>query len=155
EAMTFPNGCHVVEVEIDPETGAVSLDRHAAVEDYGVLVNPRLASGQAHGAIAQGAGQALSEQAVYDPAGQPLSGSFQDYALPRAADLPAFDLGFAPTRCATNPLGVKGCGEAATVGVYPAIVNAVLDALAPLGVRDLAGPASPDAIWRAIRAGAA
>ena len=151
EAMTFPNGCHVVEVEIDPETGAVALDRHTAVDDYGVLVNPRLATGQAHGAIAQGAGQALREAAVYDPAGQPLTGSFQDYALPRAADLPAFDLGFAATPCATNPLGVKGSGEAATVGVYPAIVNAVLDALAPLGVRDLAGPATPDAIWRAIR----
>ncbi len=152
EAMTFPNGAHVVEVEIDPETGATALVRHAAIDDYGVVVNPLIATGQAHGAIAQGAGQALLERAVYDEAsGQPLTGSFMDYALPRAADLPGFDLGLAGTRCTTNPLGVKGCGEAAAVGVFPAIGNAVLDALAPLGVTRFDGPASPFAVWQAIR----
>ncbi len=133
--MTFPNGTHVVEVEIDRDTGAVSLVRHSAVDDYGVLVNPMVAAGQVHGAIAQGAGQALLEQAVHDPAsGQLLTGSFMDYALPRADDLPAFELDFNPTRCTTNPLGVKGCGEAAAVAMLPAIRAAVLDALAPFGV---------------------
>src|SRR5690242_18650173 len=118
EHLTFPNGAHVVEVEIDPETGAVSLVRHAAVDDYGVLVNPMIASGQAHGAIAQGAGQALLEHAAYDAdSGQLLAGSFMDYALPRADDLPSFHLEFNATRCTTNPLGVKGCGEAGAVAM--------------------------------------
>jgi carbon-monoxide dehydrogenase large subunit len=151
EAMTFPNGAHVVEVEIDPDTGQVLLVRHAAVDDYGVLVNPMVATGQAHGAIAQGAGQALGECAVFDPgSGQPLAASFMDYALPRAADLPDFDLGFSPTRCTTNPLGVKGCGEAGTIGVFPAIVNAVADALGPRGGHGFEAPASPFAVWRAL-----
>ena len=154
KAMTFPNGAHVVEVEIDPDTGQVALVRHAAVDDYGVLVNPMVAAGQAHGAIAQGAGQALGECAVYDPgSGQPLAASFMDYSLPRAADLPDFDLGFNATRCTTNPLGVKGCGEAGTIGVFPAIVNAVLDALAPHGGAGFEAPASPFAVWRALREG--
>ena len=155
EAMTFPNGTQVAEVEIDPETGQVALLRLTAVDDYGVLVNPMVAAGQAHGAIAQGAGQALLERAVYDPdSGQPLSGSFMDYALPRAADLPGFDLGFNATRCTTNPLGVKGCGEAGTVGAFPAITNAVADALAARGVAGFDGPASPFHIWQALRAAA-
>ena len=153
EAMTFPNGCHIAEVEIDPETGVVRLDRYTAVDDYGVQINPRLVAGQAHGAIAQGAGQALTEQAAYDPAsGQPLTGSFMDYALPRAADLPEFDLAFAATRCTTNPLGVKGAGEAAAVGAFPAIGNAIRDALAACGVTALPGAATPFAVWRAIQA---
>jgi carbon-monoxide dehydrogenase large subunit len=148
EAMTFPNGTHVVEVEIDRDTGMVSLVRHTAVEDYGVLVNPMVAAGQAHGAMAQGAGQALLEHAVYDPqSGQPI-GSFMDYALPRADDLPAFNLDFNATRCTTNPLGVKGCGEAGAVGMFPAIGNAILDALAPFGVTTLDGPATPFRIWQ-------
>jgi carbon-monoxide dehydrogenase large subunit len=127
------------------------LARYTAVDDYGVLVNPMIATGQAHGAIAQGVGQALLEHAVYDPgSGQVLAGSFMDYALPRAGDLPFYDLGFNPTRCTTNPLGVKGCGEAGAVAAFPAIANAILDALAPLGVTDLAGPATPGAIWRRI-----
>ena len=156
EHMTFPNGTHVVEVEIDRDTGAVALVRHTAVDDYGVLVNPMVASGQVHGAIAQGVGQALLEQAVHDPrSGQPLTGSFMDYALPRADDLPAFDLAFNPTRCTTNPLGVKGCGEAAAAAMLPAIRAAVLDALAPLGSEGFDGAATPERVWQAMQSGTA
>ncbi|HEY3910865.1 MAG TPA: xanthine dehydrogenase family protein molybdopterin-binding subunit [Stellaceae bacterium] len=152
EHMTFPNGTHVVEVEVDRETGRVALVQLTAVDDYGVLVNPMVAAGQAHGAIAQGAGQALQEHAAYDPAsGQLLAGSFMDYALPRADDFPMFRLNFSPTRCTTNPLGVKGCGEAGAVALFPAINNAILDALAPLGVTGFDGPATPFRIWRAMR----
>jgi carbon-monoxide dehydrogenase large subunit len=150
--MTFPNGAHVAEVEIDCDTGQVMLARYTAVDDYGVLVNPMVAAGQAHGAIAQGVGQALLEQAVYDPgSGQLVAGSFMDYALPRADDLPSFELGFNGTRCTTNPLGVKGCGEAGAVGGFPAVTNAILDALAPFGVTTLTGPATPQQIWRAMQ----
>jgi carbon-monoxide dehydrogenase large subunit len=150
--MTFPNGTHVAEVEIDRETGQVTLARYAAVDDYGVLVNPMIAAGQAHGAIAQGIGQALLEHAAYDPqSGQLSAGSFMDYALPRADDLVAFDLGFNNTRCTTNPLGVEGCGEAGAIGAFPAIAGAILDALAADGVTELAGPATPFRIWQAIR----
>jgi len=156
EWMTFPNGAHVVEVEIDRETGQVGLARYTAVDDYGVLVNPMIAAGQAHGAIAQGIGQALLEYAAYDPAsGQLIAGSFLDYALPRADDLPSYDLGFNGTPCTTNPLGVKGCGEAGAVGAFPAVSNAILDALAPFGVTNFAGPATPERIWRAIKGSAA
>ncbi|HEX2150819.1 MAG TPA: xanthine dehydrogenase family protein molybdopterin-binding subunit, partial [Stellaceae bacterium] len=154
EWMTFPNGTHVAEIEIDPETGSVTLARYGAVDDYGVLVNPMVAAGQVHGAIAQGAGQALLEHAYYDPeSGQLLSGSFMDYALPRADDLPQFALGFNPTRCTTNPLGVKGCGEAGAVAAFPAIANAIRDALRPFGAADFTGPATPERIWRALRTG--
>jgi carbon-monoxide dehydrogenase large subunit len=152
EAMTFPSGTHVVEVEIDRDTGAVALVRHAAVDDYGTLVNPMVATGQVHGAIAQGVGQALLEQAVYEPdSGQPLTGSFMDYALPRADDLPGFAVTFDGTRCTTNPLGVKGCGEAAAVAMLPAVQNAILDALAPLGVTAFDGAAAPRRVWTAMR----
>ncbi len=153
EWMTFPNGAHVVEVEIDRDTGEVKLARYTAVDDYDVLVNPMIAAGQAHGAIAQGVGQALLEHAVYDPAsGQLIAGSFMDYAMPRADDLPSFALGFNGTRCATNPLGVKGCGEAGAIAAFPAIANAIADALAPFGAPDLAGPATPSRIRNAIGA---
>ena len=152
EHMTFPNGAHVVEVEIDRDTGQVDLARYTAVDDYGVLVNPMIATGQAHGAMAQGAGQALLELAAYDAtSGQMVAASFMDYALPRADDLPSFDLGFNPTRCTTNPLGVKGCGEAGAIAAFPAIANAILDALAPLGVKGFHGPATPARIWHAIQ----
>jgi aerobic carbon-monoxide dehydrogenase large subunit len=152
EWMTFPNGAHIVEVEIDRDTGRVALARYTAVDDYGVLVNPMIAAGQAHGAIAQGVGQALLEHAAYDPqSGQLVAGSLMDYALPRADDLPSFDLGFNNTRCTTNPLGVKGCGEAGAVAAFPAVTNAILDALAPFGVTNLPGPATPAAIWAVIR----
>ncbi len=156
EHMTFPNGTHVVEVEVDRETGRVALVRLTAVDDYGVLVNPMVAAGQAHGAIAQGVGQALGEHAAYDPvSGQLQTGSFMDYALPRADDLPSFRLEFNATRCTTNPLGVKGCGEAGAVALFPAINNAIMDALAPLGVVGFDGPATPFHIWRAMREAAA
>jgi aerobic carbon-monoxide dehydrogenase large subunit len=152
EHMTFPNGAHVVEVEIDRDTGKVELARYTAVDDYGVLVNPMVATGQAHGAMAQGSGQALLEHATYDAAsGQMVAASFMDYALPRADDLPSFDLGFNATPCTTNPLGVKGCGEAGAIAAFPAIANAVLDALAPLGVSGYDGPASPARIWQAMK----
>jgi aerobic carbon-monoxide dehydrogenase large subunit len=152
EWMTFPNGAHIAEVEIDRDTGQVNLARYTAVDDYGVLVNPMIAAGQAHGAIAQGVGQALFEHAAYDAgSGQLVAGSFMDYTMPRADDLPSFGLGFNGTRCTTNPLGVKGCGEAGAVGAFPAVTNAILDALAPFGVTDLTGPATPHRIWRAIR----
>ena len=153
EHLTFPNGGHVAEVEVDPNTGAVDLVRYTAVDDYGVMVNPMIVEGQAHGAMAQGIGQALMEHAVYDPeSGQMITASFMDYALPRAGQLPAFALAFNPTRCTTNPLGVKGCGEAGAIAAFPAIVNAVLDALSPLGVEHLDGPATPSRIWQAIEA---
>ncbi|WP_428486579.1 xanthine dehydrogenase family protein molybdopterin-binding subunit [Rhodopila sp.] len=149
DAMTFPNGTHVAEVEVDPATGSVTLDRLTAVDDYGVIVNPMVAAGQAHGAIAQGAGQALLEHAVYDPvSGQPISGSFMDYAMPRAGDLPSFDIRFAGTRCTTNPVGVKGCGEAGAIALFPAIANAIQDAV---GIASLEGPASAARVWQAMR----
>ncbi|HEV8680678.1 MAG TPA: xanthine dehydrogenase family protein molybdopterin-binding subunit [Stellaceae bacterium] len=152
EWMTFPNGTHVAEVEIDPETGAVRLVRYGAVDDYGVLVNPMVAAGQVHGAIAQGAGQALLEETRYDPAsGQLVAGSFLDYPMPRADDLPPLALAFNPTRCTTNPLGVKGCGEAGAVAAFPAIGNAIRDALSRAGAGDFTGAATPERIWRALQ----
>jgi carbon-monoxide dehydrogenase large subunit len=127
------------------------LARYTALDDYGVLVNPMVAAGQAHGAIAQGAGQALLERATYDTrSGQLIAGSFMDYAMPRADNLPPFDLALDGTRCTTNPLGVKGCGEAGAVAAFPAITNAILDALAPLGVTAFDGPATPARIWQAM-----
>ena len=156
EWMTFPNGTHLAEVEIDPETGAVRLVRYAAFDDYGEHIDDTIVAGQVHGAIAQGVGQAMLEEAVFEPeTGQPLTGSFMDYAMPRADDLPPFDVAFTPTRCTTNPLGVKGCGEAGAIAGYPAVTNAILDALAPLGVQNFNGAASPFRIWRAIRQAAA
>ena len=148
DAMTFPCGCHVAEVEIDAETGAVELVAYTAIDDYGVLVNPMVARGQALGAIAQGVGQALLEQVVYDPAtAQLLTGSFMDYALPRADVLCAIDLDFHAHRCTTNPLGVKGCGEAGAIAAYPAIANAVLDALSGRAPAALQGAATPSRVW--------
>jgi len=149
--MTFPNGAHVVEIEIDGETGAVEIAGYTAVDDYGVVVNPTIAQGQAHGAITQGIGQALMERTAHDDHGQPLAASFMDYAMPRADDLPFYDHAFNPTRCTTNPLGVKGCGEAGVVAGPPAIANAIVDALAPLGVTRFHGPATPERVWRAMR----
>jgi len=153
EWMTFPNGAHVVEIEVDRDTGGVNLARYTAVDDYGIMVNPMIAAGQAHGAIAQGIGQALLEVAHYDPkSGQVLAGSLMDYPLPRADDLVPFELSFNPTRCTTNPLGVKGCGEAGMVGAVPAITSAILDALAPLEIGKIDGPATAYHVWRALGA---
>jgi carbon-monoxide dehydrogenase large subunit len=151
EPPAFPNGCHVCEVEIDPTTGQVTVDRYTAVDDFGRLINPLIVSGQVHGALAQGLGQALGEHVVYDEGGQLLTASFLDYALPRADGVPAFTLAFNEQPCRTNPLGVKGAGEGGCVAAPPAIINAVLDALEPLGVRQLDMPASPERIWRAAK----
>ena len=153
ESNAYPNGCHIAEVEVDPETGVVALLRYTAVDDFGRILNPLLVAGQVHGGVAQGVGQALLERTVYDvDSGQLLSGSLMDYALPRADDLPAIDLAFNGVPCATNPLGVKGCGEAGAIGACPAVINAVVDALAPLGVRTIDMPATPERVWNAIRA---
>ncbi len=151
-APSYPNGCHVCEVEIDPETGCVAVVRYTAVDDVGKAINPLLLGGQVHGGVAQGIGQALLENVVFDgQSAQLLSASFLDYAMPRAADLPwiAFDHHDVP--CRTNPLGTKGAGEAGCVGAPPAVINAVLDALNPVGVADIAMPATPERVWRAIR----
>ena len=138
---------------IDPETGRVALLRYTAVDDYGTLVNPRLTEGQVHGGLVQGIGQALLEAIAYDPAsGQLLSGSLMDYALPRATDLPMFDVLLDGTPTTANPLGVKGSGQAGCISAPPTIVNAILDALAPLGVDDIEMPATPERVWQAIRA---
>ena len=151
-AVTFPNGCHVCEVEIDPETGSVSVERYTVVDDVGRMVNPMLVKGQLHGGVAQGLGQGLFEEMVYDrETGQLLAGSFMDYAMPRAADLPLLEVGSHEVPTQVNPLGAKGVGEAGTVGALPALLNAVNDALAPLGVRHLDMPVTPERVWRAIQ----
>jgi carbon-monoxide dehydrogenase large subunit len=151
-AVTFPNGCHLCEVEIDEETGTVRVVRYAVVDDVGRMVNPMLVKGQIHGGIAQGLGQGLFEILAYDSGtGQLLSGSFMDYTMPRADDLPFFDVDSHAVPTKVNPLGAKGVGEAGTVGAMPALLNAVNDALAPLGVRHLDMPATPERVWRALR----
>ncbi len=154
-AETFPNGCHVCEVEIDPETGTVEIARYSVVDDVGTVINPLTVAGQMHGGIVQGLGQILMEQIVYDAeTGQLLTGSFMDYAMPRAADLCNFELEEHPVPTAHNPLGVKGVGEAGAVGALAAAMNAILDALAPLGVSALDMPATPERVWRALRGAA-
>jgi carbon-monoxide dehydrogenase large subunit len=156
DAFTFPNGCHIAEVEIDPETGAVALERYTVVDDYGRLINPMLTKGQVQGGIAQGIGQALFEHTVYDRAsGQLLSGSLMDYALPRAGDLPPFDVTLAELPTAANPLGVKGSGQAGCIAAPQTIINAIVNALSPLGIDHIDMPATPERIWRAVRAAAA
>jgi carbon-monoxide dehydrogenase large subunit len=148
---TYPAGCQVCEVEVDPETGAVEIVRFTEIDDYGRILNPMIVAGQVHGAIAQGVGPALLEACRYDPeSGQLLTGSFMDYAMPRADDLPALDIVFNETKTATNSLGVKGVGELATNGTAPTVINAVLDALRPLGVEHIEMPATPERVWRAI-----
>jgi carbon-monoxide dehydrogenase large subunit len=152
EGLTFPNGCHVCEVEVDPETGAVRVARYAAVDDVGRVINPLLVHGQAHGGIAQGIGQALMERVAYDTqTGQLLSGSLMDYALPRAADLPMLTVDTHEVPCRTNPIGVKGAGEGGATGAPPAVIDALLDALAEAGVTHIDMPATPEAVWRALR----
>jgi aerobic carbon-monoxide dehydrogenase large subunit len=150
-AVTFPNGCQVCEVEIDPETGIVRIVRHTVVDDVGRMVNPMLVKGQIHGGVVQGLGQALFEDLVYDEGGQVVAGSFMDYAMPRADDVPFFEVDSHEVPTAVNPLGAKGVGEAGTVGALPALVNAVNDALAPLGVRHLDMPMTPERVWHALQ----
>jgi carbon-monoxide dehydrogenase large subunit len=147
----FPNGCHVCEVEIDPETGVVRIARYHMVDDFGVIVNPLTVEGQVHGGVTQGIGQALMEGTQYDAQGQLLTGSFMDYAMPRAADVPSFHFHSHPVPARSNILGVKGCGEAGCSGSLPAVMNAVVDALSAYGIRHIDMPATPLRVWQAIR----
>jgi carbon-monoxide dehydrogenase large subunit len=151
DVPSFPNGCHICEVEVDPETGSVAVDRYTVVDDCGTVINPLLARGQIQGGVAQGAGQALLEDVVYDRDGQLLTGSLMDYAIPRADTLPPFMVDFSPVPSPTNPLGAKGVGEGGAVAGTPTVMNAILDALAPLGVGDVPMPATPERVWRALR----
>jgi carbon-monoxide dehydrogenase large subunit len=146
----FPNGCHVAEVEVDPETGVVAVVRYTSVNDFGVIVNPLLVEGQVHGGVAQGIGQAILESVRYSDDGQILSGSFMDYAIPRARDVPPIHFAPHSVPARTNPLGAKGCGEAGCAGSLPAVMNAIVDALRPLGVTHLDMPATPERVWAAI-----
>ena len=148
---TFPNGCHVAEVEIDPETGIVQIVRYAGVNDFGTIVNPMLVAGQLHGGVAQGIGQALMECVSYDSSGQPITGSFMDYAMPRAGDIPLMAVGDHPVPAKSNPLGTKGCGEAGCAGSLSTIVNAVIDALSEFGIAHIDMPLTPERVWRAIQ----
>jgi aerobic carbon-monoxide dehydrogenase large subunit len=152
---TFPNGCHVAEVEIDPETGVVQVVRYTGVNDFGTIVNPMLVAGQLHGGVAQGIGQALMEEMSYDASGQPITGSFMDYAMPRAGDIPLIEVGDHPSPAKSNPLGAKGCGEAGCAGSLVCIVNAVLDALSEYGITEIDMPLTPERVWRAIQNGKA
>jgi aerobic carbon-monoxide dehydrogenase large subunit len=148
---TFPNGCHVAEVEIDPETGVVHIVRYTGVNDFGTIVNPMLVAGQLHGGVAQGIGQALMEKVSYDSSGQPITGSFMDYAMPRAEDIPMMAVGDHPVPAKSNPLGTKGCGEAGCAGSLSTIVNAAIDALSEFGIAHLDMPLTSERIWRAIK----
>jgi carbon-monoxide dehydrogenase large subunit len=148
---SFPNGCHIAEVEVDPETGAAQVVRYFAVNDIGTIVNPLLLEGQIHGGVVQGLGQALLEHAIYDADGQLITGSFMDYAMPRAHDVPMISIVSHPVPTKSNPLGVKGCGEAGTSGGLPSVANAVIDALSDYGIRHLEMPMTPARIWQAIQ----
>jgi len=148
--FAFPNGCHIAEVEVDPQTGAAQVVKYSAVNDLGTVINPLVVAGQIQGGVMQGLGQALLEQAVYDDAGQLVTGSFMDYAMPRAYNVPMIDVASHPVPTKSNPLGVKGCGEAGTSGGLPAVANAVIDALSEYGILHLEMPMTPSRIWRAI-----
>jgi aerobic carbon-monoxide dehydrogenase large subunit len=148
---SYPNGAHVAEVEIDPETGVLRLDRYTVVDDFGNLINPMLAEGQVHGGVAQGVGQAVTERVVHDPdSGQLLTASFMDYALPRADDLPMIAFDTVPVPSTANPMGMKGCGEAGTVGALAAVANAVADAVRARGVTHVDMPFTPLRLWAAL-----
>ncbi|MGP9820520.1 xanthine dehydrogenase family protein molybdopterin-binding subunit [Salinarimonas sp. NSM] len=146
--FTFPAGVHICEVEIDPDTGVTKIERFTAVDDFGVVINPMIVEGQVHGGIAQGVGQALMEGAIYDENGQLVTASYQDYQMPRAGDLPSFQVGMTSTPCPSNPLGIKGCGEAGAIAAPPAVINAITDAI---GHEEIAMPATPQAVWRAVQ----
>jgi carbon-monoxide dehydrogenase large subunit len=151
--FTFPSGTYICEVEIDPMTGKTRVDKFTAVDDFGTIINPMIVEGQVHGGLVQGIGQALLENCVYDKeTGQLLTGSFMDYTMPRADDFPEFKIENICTPCTHNPLGTKGCGEAGAIGSPPAVINAVLDALREVGVKDFDMPASPHRVWEAIQA---
>jgi len=149
-ASTYPNGCHIAEVEVDPETGITEVVSYLSVNDFGTVINPMIVAGQLHGGVVQGIGQALMELAIYDKDGQLLTGSYMDYAMPRAADVPSFSLADHPAPAKTNPLGVKGCGEAGCAGALTSVMNAVIDALSDRGIRHLDMPLTPFRIWQAL-----
>jgi carbon-monoxide dehydrogenase large subunit len=153
EPPSHPNGAHAVEVEIDPETGEVTVDRYVMVDDLGQVLNPMIVNGQQHGGVAQGIGQALYEHAVYDrQSAQLVTGSFMDYVMPRADMLPNFEIALEEVPCKTNPIGVKGIGESGTIGAPPVVINALIDALSPLGIDRIDMPATPSRVWAAIQA---
>jgi carbon-monoxide dehydrogenase large subunit len=147
----YPNGCHICELEIDRETGQVQIVRYSVVDDVGIVINPMLLHGQIQGGVAQGAGQALMEDIHFDADGQLVTASFQDYAMPHAHDFSDIEVDSNPVPTKTNPLGVKGAGEAGCVGALPAVVNALVDALSEFGVRHVPMPATPERIWRAMQ----
>jgi aerobic carbon-monoxide dehydrogenase large subunit len=148
--FTFPAGCHICELEVDPETGVTTIANWTAVDDFGTIINPNIVEGQMHGGITQGVGQALTEGAVYDKdSGQLLTGSYMDYCMPRADNVPSFNLGFTETKCPSNPLGMKGCGEAGAIAAPAAVINALTDAL---GIRDIPMPATPQVVWQTLNA---
>ncbi len=149
--FVFPFGTHVCVVEVDEETGQVDLLRYVAVDDCGNQINPMIVEGQIHGGVVQGVAQALFEEASYDEDGNLLSSTLADYLVPSAAEMPSFELGSQVTPSPTNPLGVKGIGEAGTIASTPAVINAIVDALAPLGVTDVRMPASPQRVWQTIQ----
>jgi carbon-monoxide dehydrogenase large subunit len=151
-ASTYPNGCHVAEVEVDPDTGIVEVVKYSCVNDFGTVINPMIVEGQLHGGVVQGIGQALMEKTVYDSDGQLLTGSFMDYAMPRAGDVPSFVLADHPAPATTNPLGVKGCGEAGCAGALTSVMNAVVDALSDHGIRHVDMPLTPGDVWQALQA---
>jgi carbon-monoxide dehydrogenase large subunit len=145
--FTFPAGSHICEVEIDPDTGITKVVNFTAVDDFGNIVNPMIVEGQVHGGLTQGIGQALTEGCVYDKeSGQLVTGSYLDYCMPRADDVPSYKVATKVTACTHNPLGVKGCGEAGAIGSPPALINAITDAL---GIREIEMPATPERVWRA------
>jgi carbon-monoxide dehydrogenase large subunit len=148
--FSFPNGCHIAEIEIDRDTGTIEVVRYSMVNDFGTVINPMLTEGQAHGGVLQGIGQALMERTVYDPQGQPIAGSYMDYALPRAGDAPPMTVENHSVPCKTNLLGVKGCGEAGCAGALPSVMNAVVDALAEYGVTHIDMPVTPEKVWRIL-----
>ncbi|MCC0054165.1 MAG: xanthine dehydrogenase family protein molybdopterin-binding subunit [Rhodobiaceae bacterium] len=150
--FTFPAGCHICEIEIDPETGVSQVVNWVAVDDFGIVINPMIVEGQVHGGIAQGVGQALLERAVYDDSGQLVTASYMDYCMPRADNLPSFKVDTTVTPCPSNPLGIKGCGEAGAIAAPPAVINAITDAL---GHENISMPATPQAVWQAVRKGMA
>jgi carbon-monoxide dehydrogenase large subunit len=150
-AGTYPNGCHICEVEVDPDTGVIEVVKYASVNDFGTVINPTIVEGQLHGGVIQGVGQAVMEMTAYDEDGQLLTGSFMDYALPRASDCPQVGVVHHPVAATTNVLGVKGCGEAGCAGSLTSVMNAITDALSELGIRHLDMPATPYRVWRAIR----
>lgn len=149
----FPNGAHVAEVEIDPDTGQIDVVRYFMVNDFGTLINPMLVEGQSHGGVVQGIGQAIFERTIYDEQGQPVAGTFMDYALPRASDAPSFSITSHPVPCKTNTLGVKGCGEAGCAGALPSVMNAVVDALSERGITHIDMPVTPEKVWRVLNGG--